>query len=1071
MTNRRFNIGRQGEQLMNENLFNAYNRIKYIGNGLNVPIQQYQSPIPDYSLWINRATGNDVLNVYNQASRTWNPAFKGYYHPINLKEQPLYPVDGQLFIDGNGVLRYYEDKQWKVVGAASADDLSSMLMGIDNFLIMPDMSPLTGTQRDYVVPSAAVGKLFDNKKFIPKDEYYDRSIRIIYPITDGAVPKEKVSWVHVNPAFLYDTRKRLIRITDSIKSNNYFISTPTTNTEFYGYKLGNPAGTLLRYIQDYSNDENISSESTDTISDYRIVNGGIQLLNSATLLYDFIYAITYKFDTIESSVGSVLTGSSIIGDNNQVYVGQIAGFPLVFLGGLYYEQGEYIYNAREGTLTFEGANISNDMDLTVAAFADVVRYPAQGEYEGLERQQRPPFDVTVIKDNVDSEGNIVIQHEYLKQAKNFKHPIAFVQGIATLYDTDYGITDEIELDADLGQIKVFNFGPIEDGDEVKILVADIGDAKLSSGYTKTTTIGDKKVGRIEDNRITDDKKYLVFINGICTAPSDHEVYNGYIEIDNLLEDTQYILMSLDKGNTGIDLLFDSTVAYYTFQIDDHNEASVYNDCNMVTSYITSDDDSGINGLLMDRTAIQKKSIGEETYSTGEILLLRDFADEDASTYVYKIFNVNGDYQWTTYAEKYGNDEMLKLDQMLVQLNGPGSVSIISNSQIKNKKITYYAYSYADETDEPILKGTDTYKYAVKDHIADTTIPETQDFYVRRTHYYSPIGKGILGTYVNGIQVRSYDDENVECKYHIPTHTNINFKKTWGNKCDLYNLIKTINDTTTVDQLIEMKNGEFSEELKDYSITDSLLARFKSLHNALIEMENNNPLNYFVERIEQGEAFSANRDWCTFANRYTPFTNTYTSNSYIGPGNVDIYLNGVMLDRSSYSIFDSCNVILNDLDVAGGSDEFDFDDSKSHRLIKYYIKHYDPDTDKTIGEVKRFYCETPDEVLIEYRPDTSLRKTSYEIKEVTYDTGVLPYEDYEFPNSLINSKDEIKIWIDGILYTGGYEIKNKDIVLKNSPLQPDPIRLYFDTHPDTYREWKKDNGEYTYRRSRIIFEWR
>ena len=1057
MTNRRFNIGRQGEQLMNENLFNAYNRIKYIGNGLNVPIQQYQAPIPDYSLWINRATGNDVLNVYNQASRTWSPAFEGYYHPINLKEQPLYPVEGQLFIDGNGVLRYYEDKQWKVVGAASADDLSSMLMGISNFLIMPDMSPLTGTARDYVVPSAAVGKLFDNKKFIPKDEYNEASgIRIIYPRTDESAPEEKVSWVHVNPAFLCGARKRLIKVLDK---DNYFISTPTTNTEFYGYKLGNPAGTLLRYMQDYGNNESISSDSTDTISDYRIVNQGIQLLNDGRK-FDFIYAITYKFDTIESSVGNVLTGSSTIGDNNQVYVGQIAGFPLVFLGGLYYEQGEYVYDAREGTLTFEGANISNDMDLTVAAFADVVRYTLV-EYPDTERQQRPPFDVTVTKDNIDSEGNIVVQHEYLKQAKDFKHPIAFVQGVAALYDADYGITDEIELDGDLGQIKVFNFGPIEDNDEIKIMIADIGDAKLSSGYTKTTTVGDKKVGRIEDDRITDDKKYLVFINGICTAPSDHEVYNGYIEIDDLLEDTQYILMSLDKGNTGIDLLFDSTVAYFTFQIDDHNQASVYNDCNMVTSYVTSADDS-INGLLLDRLSIQAKSIGEETYSTGEILSLRDFADEDASTYVYKIFNANGDYQWTTYEQEYGNAEMLQLDQMLVQLNGPGSVSIISNDKLKGKNITYYAYSYADETDEPILKGTDTYKYAVKDHIADTTIPDIQDFYVRRTHFYSPIGKGILGTYVNGVQVRSYDDEHVECKYHIPTHTNINFKKTWGNQCDLYDLIKAIDDTTTIDKLIDMKNGEFSEELKDYSITDSLLARFKSLHNALIEMETNNPLNYFVERIEQGESFSVNRDWCTFANRYTPFNNTYTSNSYIGPGMVDIYLNGVMLDRSSYSIFDSCNVILNDLDVAGGSDEFDFDDSDSHRLIKYYIKKYDPDTDKTIGEVKRFYCETPDEVLIEYRPDTSLRKTSYEIKEVTYDTGVLPYEDYEFPNSLINTKDEIKIWIDGILYTGGYEIKNKDISEK--------AEITIEVN-DTYKEWKKDNGEYIYRRSRIIFEWR
>lgn len=1060
MADRRFTLGRQGEQLMNDRLFNAYNRIKYIGNGLDVPKQEYQTPILDYSLWINRATGSDILNVYNQSNKSWKTAFEGYYHPINLKEQPLYPVEGQVFIDGNGVLRYYEDKQWKVVGAASAEDLSNALMGIDNFLIIPDMAPLTGTTRDYVVPNAKVGKLFDNKKFIPKDKYYDKNIRIVYPKTDGSTPEEKVSWIHVNPAFLYGSRKRLIKVTKSIKDNSYFVSTPTTNTEFYGFMLGNPVGTLLRYIQDYSNDENISSESTDTISDYRIVNGGIQLINGGRE-YDFIYAITYKFDSIDSSVGSVLTGSSTIGDNNQVYVGQISGFPLVFLNGMYYEQDKYTYDSREGTLTFEDTNITNEMDLTVAAFADVVRYTTT-EYPNTERQQRPPFELTITNRNIDSDGIITIQHEYLKQTKDFKHPIAFVQGVAVLYDTEYGITDEIELDADKGQIKIFNFGPIDSADEVKILVADIGDAKLSSGYTTTN--------RIVDSRITHDDKYLVFINGICTSPSDHEVYNGYIEIDDLLENTQYVLMSLSKGNAGIDLLFDSSIAYFTFQINDHNKASVYNDCDMVTSYITSEDGS-VNGLLLDRTFIEKKSIGEETYSTGEILRVRDTANEDASTYIYKIFNVSGDYQWTPYEKEYGNEEMLKLDQMLTQINGLGSISIISNETLKGKNITYYAYTYADETDEPILKGTDIYRFAVKDHIANTNIPEIQDFYVRRTHFYAPTNKGILGTYVNGIQMQSYDDEQIECKYHIPTHSNIDFKKTWGNNCDLYNLLKAVDDNTTLEQLKQMKDNEFSEELRDYSITDNLLSRFKSLHNVIIEMETNNKLNYYVERIEQGETYSANRDWCTFANRYIAFDNTYTSNTYIGPGNVDIYLNGVMLDRSSYSIFDSCNVILNDLSVAGGSDEFDFDDPKTHRLIKYYIKDYNPDSEKTTGEVKRFYCETPDEVLIEYRPDTSLRKTSYEIKEVTYDTGVLLYDDYEFPNSLLNSKDEIKIWIDGILYTGGYEIKNKNIVLKNSPLQLDPIKMYFDMHPDTYNEWKKDNGEYVYRRSRIIFEWR
>ena len=158
MANRKFNLGRQGEQLMNDKVFKSYNRIKYIGNGLDVPQREYQTPILDYSLWINRTTGSDVMHVYDESGKVWNPMFQGYYHPANLKEQPLFPVDGQIFIDVNGVLRYYEDKQWKVVAAASAEDSFAMLMGIDNFLLMPDMVPLSYTEKDYLVPSARVGK-------------------------------------------------------------------------------------------------------------------------------------------------------------------------------------------------------------------------------------------------------------------------------------------------------------------------------------------------------------------------------------------------------------------------------------------------------------------------------------------------------------------------------------------------------------------------------------------------------------------------------------------------------------------------------------------------------------------------------------------------------------------------------------------------------------------------------------------------------------------------------------------------------------------------------------------------
>ena len=188
--------------------------------------------------------------------------------------------------------------------------------------------------------------------------------------------------------------------------------------------------------------------------------------------------------------------------------------------------------------------------------------------------------------------------------------------------------------------------------------------------------------------------------------------------------------------------------------------------------------------------------------------------------------------------------------------------------------------------------------------------------------------------------------------------------------------------------------------------------------------------------------------------------------------VGLYLNGVMLDKSSYSIFNNNYILLNELSVAGGYDEYDKDDEKTHRLIKYYVETYDKDTDKTNGQLHYVYCESPDELTVEYRPDVTLRKASYEIKEISYDmNGVFSYDDYEFPSSLLNTKDEIKIWIDGILYTDGYYIENKNIILKNSPLRLDPIKEYFNAHPDTYKEWKKEHGEYVYTRSRIIFEWR
>ena len=713
-------------------------------------------------------------------------------------------------------------------------------------------------------------------------------------------------------------------------------------------------------------------------------------------------------------------------------------------------------------LSFNGETVTNESDLVVAAFAQVVMSEETGK----------PFELEVGSSNITSDGNLVKQHNYLKNVSRFEHPIVFVQGVGTLYDQEYGITDEVEINTNTGIITVKNFGPIAKDDVVNICVADIGAAKLSSGNLTAD-------GKILDDNIGSDKKYLAFINGICTSPSDHEVTDGCIKIDKasdiVSEENRYVLMSLDKGDEGIDLLFDSSISYFTFQINDNNASTVYNDCDMVVSYVYNSNNTS-NGILIDYNHMQSNISNERAYATGEILKVKDINNSDAYNYEYMIYNIHGDFRWTDYDDEYGINERNKLDKMITQFKGDGSISIMNNETLAGKTIEYYAYTYADAVDEPILKGTRNCRIAFKDHAKDANIPDIQNYSTDRIQYYSTPNKGVLGTYINGVQTKNVDivDNNgtPQGKFSIDTMESISFKKTWGTKCDLYPLLKRITDNTSLADLQVFKDGEFAEQLKDYSLTPSLLTKLKSLATIINETETKNELFYFLEKMERNEAYSVNRDWLGHGNRFTNFDNAYSAVSYIGPGLVDVYLNGVMLDKSSYSIFNNNYILLNDLTVAGGSDEYNKDEEKSHRLIKYYIESYDKDTDKTTGQVYHVYCESPDELLVEYRPDVTLRKTSYEIKEISYDmNGVFPYDDYEFPSSLLNSKDEIKIWIDGILYTGGYYIEGKNIVLRNSPLRLDPIKEYFNAHPDTYKEWKKSNGEYVHTKSRIIFEWR
>lgn len=1031
---RKFNIGKQNEFLMNAQLFNAYSSIKYLCNGNTKPTKDKQAEIVNGSIWNDTSSNKNILKKYDSVSNTWQPFFKDYYHPASTTQQPTDPVDGQIWIDLNGVIRYYDSNtlQWKVAFAKTTNEADNTRASLTNFQIMPNLSELVGFSKNYSVPDVSIGKLFDffetkdnvlnvvktrNSKIVFDSNYTtsNQNVSFYYnPTTDST--RVGLSWVHVNPTFLNGCTKRLIKVNKA----TYIIETTTNNTEFYGFKLGSPTGTFLRNVTTEFSGQNIdlNNISKDLKSDYAIINGGIKLINTATE-YDFIYAITYHFaDSYSNHMGNLIKNKVTIGTTNQVYIGSINDTPILFLDGVYQEQSTYQYVQDTGVVTFNGSTITEYMDMLAVSFARV-----------LKDTNGSPLDLTITNSNIIN-NDIVYSHDKLTTISTFTHPIALVGGIAG-HMSYTGITDQVSISGNT--ITIRNFGPIDTGDSVSIMIVDTGTSYTSSGITTSNSI--------VDPTITIDGKYLVFIEGLCIGNSEMEVSNGKILLNGDLTNKEYYLISLNEQNDGTYLMFDSPVSYYTIQIDDKNTNTMYNDASMVIAY-ANNTSTNKNGILIDQNFLKVAKDSYTKYVTGQILNIKTENEVGDPYYEYCIYNMDGTYTWKSFEKLYGTSDLQKLQDMITQFNGKGSLSIMSNTSLVGSELTYYSYTYADILDEPLVSGDRNCLINVKNH-ASTPI---QDFYSNRTQTFYP-NKGCVSTYVNGIFTIPTDYLSTQCKFSINTPTSSGFVN-WKDR-DLYSILKNINDDTTLEYLNSLN-------LQEYYFTDELLEQMKVLAKAIKQMESTNNLHYIIERTEEGETYAANRIICGPQDRYEAFDNTYTSSVYFGPGSINVYLNGVLLERSSYSIFDNHNVILNDIQTAGGSDELDREDPSTWNLVKYY--------DAESGEVKKVYCESADELIVELRPDTSIKKSTYTIKDVSYDTQAFDIIEYNFPSSLVNSKDLIKIYINGILYDGSYAIENGVITLKDAPLQVNPLKVYLDSHKEIKYE-NELSGD------KVTFEWR
>jgi hypothetical protein len=284
---RKFNIGRQGEQLLNEEWHSLFMTLKYLNynryQNINIdfPIPERQREIPTHALRLKLEDDVDLLQTFypnkdGNNDGAWKNIFEGHYHPANTKM----PADGvpvapyQLCIDPKeGVIMYWsiEQKAWIPARAIKYEGQMNYFNGLNFQHIYPlEALPKQDPKQDdwYPVPAVMYGKIFDDGFYTKIKDVVNQ---FVINVKDD-VNKEALSWVHINACKLIRIDRRLIKLTQSDKKKIDFIGVSSTQSEFYGFKKGDKLGKLLR-------------RDVEFIDEY----GGIKLNEND---FDYIYVIT-----------------------------------------------------------------------------------------------------------------------------------------------------------------------------------------------------------------------------------------------------------------------------------------------------------------------------------------------------------------------------------------------------------------------------------------------------------------------------------------------------------------------------------------------------------------------------------------------------------------------------------------------------------------------------------------------------------------------------------------------------------------------------------------------------------
>lgn len=719
-------LGRQSEQLYNEELHRLYKLIEHLGaNPDNTAIgpEANVSPISHGALWLN--TKDESLNYYDKEERAWKTIFNDTLSlirhiadplppgsaPLNEEEPVRPPKIGTLHIH-NGVLMWYTGKAlnggWEPVRALAQDALDMNLSAFLDFVQISHDLENIGTLNDggtakkvFVVPDMRLDRHYQNRELL-NDYEPSNVVSFYYP--ENQAMGNTFSTVHVNPSRLKNVNKYLV------KTDGEEVIHRLENCEYFGLDTQNGVTQYLRENTDY---KKISQSA----------HAGIRFLGTASQDYDYLLIVEYEFGWFRKSGRLVRDTYSL---DVSAFVHTTARFsrdylltPSVFVQGLNLEQDYYTFEHSNGTvLIVDGADQINDID----AFNT-----ARKEY-GIIRHQEGHEEIRI--------------YPYL----DYRSPMIIVNGIVYgVVKPEHFKTDEkgatyigIQKDDDILNMTyaIIETAP-DEGDREKLNVPLLNDGII--GADQRIVFSDTSDPAIQQK--IRDKHFLLFVNGVLINNDDV-----------LIDEIDYSLRCLDHSfAAGMDaIVFLEEGALQRIRSEFVPAYVIDTNARYDRSLVFAD-----NKLINDNTPVVQ-ALGEtprEFFQCADKkgkIENRVFVDEHGQYMLYKS-------QLHEYNQPMEETEQQALQQMLGKYVESNKRIILLDTDLAGQTINYWGYNTASTIERNLLVGT----RKISGHETVHSVPP----YI--------IGKESLSVYLNGLRV--YPDHIEEIPdYHTNRSSQFSF---------------------------------------------------------------------------------------------------------------------------------------------------------------------------------------------------------------------------------------------------------------------------------------------------------